>query len=57
MSERYLGLATAVGKVADGAVSYVTDIVRGFICVWGENTLSCTAREVHIKANLPYELF
>lgn len=51
LGEKYLGLPTAVGKVADGAFNYVSDRIRGFVQGWSENLLSCAGREVLLKAN------
>ena len=51
LGERYLGLPTAVGKVADGTFNYVTDRIRGMANGWSENLLSCAGREVLLKAN------
>lgn len=51
LGEKYLGLPTAVGKVADNSFSYVPDRIRGFVQGWSENQLSCAGREVLIKAN------
>lgn len=51
LGERYLGLPTSVGKVADGTFTYVASRMRSFVYGWGENDLSCAAREVLIKAN------
>ncbi|GJN40159.1 hypothetical protein PR202_gb29337 [Eleusine coracana subsp. coracana] len=51
LRERYLGLPTSVGKVADGTFTYVATRVRSFVCGWGENELSYAAREVLIKGN------
>ena len=44
LGERYLGLPTAVGKVADGTFNYSADRIRNFVYGWGENDLSCAAR-------------
>jgi hypothetical protein len=35
LGERYLGLPTAVGKVADGTFDYSTDRIRSFVQGWG----------------------
>ncbi|GJN28083.1 hypothetical protein PR202_gb16165 [Eleusine coracana subsp. coracana] len=51
LGEKYLGLPTAVGKVADGTFSYVADRIRSFVNGWSEKDLSCAAREVLVKAN------
>ncbi|GJN28816.1 hypothetical protein PR202_gb16985 [Eleusine coracana subsp. coracana] len=51
LGEGYLGLPTCVGSVADGTFDYVPNRIRGFVTGWGKNNLSCTGREVLIKAN------
>ncbi|GJN25118.1 hypothetical protein PR202_gb12906 [Eleusine coracana subsp. coracana] len=51
LGERYLGLPTSVGLLADGTFDYVYGRVRRFVAGWGENTLSCAGREVLIKSN------
>lgn len=51
LGEKYLGLPTAVGTAADGSFDYVADRIRGFICGWGENSLSCAGRETLLKEN------
>jgi len=51
LGERYLGLPTAVGKVSDGTFDYSADRIRSFVHGWGENNMSCTGREVLLKAN------
>lgn len=51
LGEKYLGLPTAVGKVADGVFNYVPDRVRNLVNGWSENLLSCAGREVLVKAN------
>lgn len=49
--KKYLGLPTAVGRVADGNFNYITDRIRGLAHGWGENLLSCAGRDVLRKAN------
>ncbi|GJN28463.1 hypothetical protein PR202_gb16590 [Eleusine coracana subsp. coracana] len=51
VGEWYLGLPTAVGVAGDGTFDYVADRVRNFVSGWGDNTLSCAARETLLKAN------
>jgi hypothetical protein len=51
LGERYLGLPTAVGRVADGTFDYSADRVRSFVQGWGINTMSCAGWEVLLKAN------
>jgi hypothetical protein len=51
LGEKYLGLPTAAGRVADGTFDYVTDRMRGFVQGWSERMLSCAGREVLLKSN------
>jgi hypothetical protein len=51
LGERYLGLPTVVGKVADGTFDYSADRIRSFVHGWGVNNMSCGGREVLLKAN------
>jgi hypothetical protein len=37
LSEKYLGLPTAVGKVVDGTFDYSADRIRSFVHGWGVN--------------------
>ena len=46
-----MGLPTAVGKVSDGTFDYSADRIRSFVHGWGEDNMSCTGREVLLKAN------
>jgi hypothetical protein len=41
LGEKYLGLPTAVGKVADGTFDYVLDRIRNFVNGWGESSELC----------------
>ena len=51
LGEKYLGLPTAVGRVADGTFDYSADRIRNFIHGWGANNLSYAGRELLLKAN------
>ena len=51
LGEKYLGLPTAVGRVADGTFDFSADRIRSFIHGWGTNNLSYAGREVLLKAN------
>jgi hypothetical protein len=48
LSERYLGLPTAVGRITSGSFDHIADRIRGRIqgC---ERMLSCAGREVFLK--------
>lgn len=51
LGEKYLGLPTAVGKVANGTFDYSADRIRSFVHGWGANNMNCAGREVPLKAN------
>jgi hypothetical protein len=51
LGEKYLGLPTSAGWVADGVFENVLGRIRQFINGWSQNLLSCAGREVLIKAN------
>jgi hypothetical protein len=51
LGEKYLGLPTSVGWVADGVFEYIPTRIRIFIAGWSENLLSCAGHEVLIKTN------
>jgi hypothetical protein len=52
MSERYLGLPTAVGRAKEGAFKYLTESSRGKVKGWKGQGLSKAGREVLIKSVL-----
>jgi hypothetical protein len=51
LGQKYLGLPTAVGQVADATFDYSADRIRSFIHGWGANNMSCAGQEVLLKAN------
>jgi hypothetical protein len=48
-SEKYLGLPTAVGRITDEVLEYITDSARGQMNGWDERFLSYPDKEVLIK--------
>jgi hypothetical protein len=50
LSEKYLGLPTAVGRITKEAFEGIPTKIRGLMNGWGEKKLSCVARENLIKS-------
>ena len=52
LSEKYLGLPTAVGKSKDDTFKYVRESAKGKVTGWKGQGLSKKAREVLVKSVL-----
>lgn len=50
LSEKYLGLPTAVGRSSKEAFEHIPGKICGLMGGWGEKLLSCVARETLIKS-------
>jgi hypothetical protein len=50
LSEKYLGLPTAVGRSTTEAFEFMSNRIRGLIGTWSGREASCAGREVLLKS-------
>ena len=49
VTEKYLGLPTAVGRITSGTFDHLSESARGRIQGWSEKLLACAGREILLK--------